>query len=72
MVSSIDGFIAKPDNSISWFETTSRYDKGVESDDVDSFLKEIDCYVMGARTYELAMALSKTTAGPMGISQPLC
>ncbi|HRD06749.1 MAG TPA: dihydrofolate reductase family protein [Saprospiraceae bacterium] len=59
MVSSIDGFIAKPDNSISWFETASRYDKGVEADDVDSFLKGIDCYVMGARTYELAMALSK-------------
>ena len=29
MVSSLDGFIAKKDNSVSWFETTDYYDKGV-------------------------------------------
>ena len=65
--------LSKPDNSISWFETTSRYDKGVESDDVDSFLKEIDCYVMGGHALMSWLWLyQKTTAGPMGISQPLC
>ncbi len=59
MVSSLDGFIAKKDNSISWFETSSNYDKGVASENPEEFLKKIDCYVMGARTYEHALALSK-------------
>ncbi len=62
MVSSLDGFVAKKDNSISWFETNSYYDKGIElsREDSEKFLSEIDCYVMGARTYELALELSKT------------
>jgi len=62
MVSSLDGIIAKKDNSVSWFETTSNYEKGVslsEQEQVD-FLKTIDCYVMGSRTYELALELSKS------------
>jgi dihydrofolate reductase len=29
MVSSLDGKIAKLDNSIEWFETTDHYEKGV-------------------------------------------
>lgn len=60
MVSSLDGVIAKKDNSISWFDTTSVYDKGVSGQDPEEFLKTIDCYVMGSRTYEHALALSKT------------
>ena len=28
MVSSIDGMIAKKDNSVSWFETPDHYEKG--------------------------------------------
>ena len=59
MVSSLDGFIAKKDNSVSWFETSDNYDKGVEGEDPGDFLKAIDCYVMGSRTYELALELSK-------------
>lgn len=59
MVSSLDGKIAKPDNSIEWFETTDHYEKGVTGQDPEAFLKTIDCYVMGARTYELALELSK-------------
>lgn len=59
MVSSLDGKIAKPDNSIEWFETTDHYEKGVTGQDPEAFLKTIDCYVMGARTYELAVELSK-------------
>src|SRR5258706_3378894 len=62
MVSSLDGIIAKKDNSVSWFETSSHYEKGVslsEQEQVD-FLKTIDCYVMGSRTYELALELSKS------------
>ncbi|HMS69504.1 MAG: dihydrofolate reductase family protein [Saprospiraceae bacterium] len=59
MVSSLDGFIAKKDNSISWFETSHSYDKGVDGEDPVEFLKTIDCYVMGYYTYELALLLSK-------------
>jgi dihydrofolate reductase len=59
MVSSLDGIIAKKDNSISWFETSHNYDKGVDSEDPVEFLKTIDCYVMGSKTYELALELSK-------------
>ena len=60
MVSSLDGIIAKPDNSVSWFETVDNYEKGVSGEDAAEFLKTIDCYVMGAHTYEHALALSKT------------
>lgn len=60
MVSSLDGFIAKKDNSVSWFETSDNYEKGVDGQDPEAFLKTIDCYVMGARTYELAMELAKS------------
>ncbi|HEU4719208.1 MAG TPA: dihydrofolate reductase family protein, partial [Bacteroidia bacterium] len=59
MVSSLDGIIARKDNSISWFETSDKYDKGVDSEDPEEFLKTIDCYVMGSKTYELALELSK-------------
>lgn len=66
MVCSTDGFIAKADNSIGWFETTSYYEKGADEPDVAAFLKTIDCYVMGARTYELALELSKQYGWPYG------
>lgn len=59
MVSSLDGIIAKNDNSISWFETSDNYEKGVVGEDPEEFLKTIDCYVMGSKTYELALELSK-------------
>ena len=60
MVSSVDGIIAKKDNSVSWFETSDYYDKGVPGQDPEEFLKTIDCYVMGSRTYEHALELSKS------------
>jgi dihydrofolate reductase len=62
MVSSLDGIIAKKDNSVSWFETADHYEKGSEITDQDAaeFLKTIDCYVMGARTYEHALELSRS------------
>ena len=59
MVSSLDGFIAKKDNSVSWFETIDSYEKGVSEQDPEEFLKSIDCYIMGSRTYEHALELSK-------------
>jgi dihydrofolate reductase len=60
MVSSLDGIIAKKDNSVSWFETSDYYEKGVTEQNTDEFLKTIDCYVMGSRTYEHALELSKS------------
>ena len=62
MVSSLDGIIAKKDNSVSWFETSDHYEQGIEltEQDTTEFLKTIDCYVMGARTYEHALELSRS------------
>ena len=62
MVSSLDGIIAKHDNSVSWFETADNYEKGitVTEQDAAAFLKTIDCYVMGSRTYEHALELSRS------------
>ncbi|WP_090655542.1 dihydrofolate reductase family protein [Parafilimonas terrae] len=60
MVSSLDGIIAKKDNSISWFDTSHNYDKGVDGQDPEEFLKTIDCYIMGSHTYEHALELSKS------------
>src|SRR5215471_18427292 len=61
MVSSLDGIIAKKDNNVSWFETSDHYEKGVTitEQDTNDFLKAIDCYVMGSRTYEHALELSR-------------
>lgn len=59
MVASLDGYIAKKDNSVGWFETTSPYEKGVEWQGTGDFMKSVDCYVMGAGTYEHACELSK-------------
>ena len=62
MVSSLDGIIAKKDNSVSWFETSDNYEKGIgiTEQETGEFLKTIDCYVMGSRTYEHALELSKS------------
>ncbi len=60
MVSSLDGFIAKKDNSVSWLESTgSVYEAGasISEEEAATFLKMIDCYVMGSRTYQHALEL---------------
>jgi dihydrofolate reductase len=59
MVASVDGFIAKKDNSIAWMDTADRYDKGVDGENPVEFIKTIGCYVMGSRTYEHAVALAR-------------
>ena len=59
MVSSLDGIIAKKDNSVSWFESADNYEKGVIEENAEEFTKSIDCFVMGSRTYEHALELSK-------------
>jgi len=60
MVSSLDGFIARKDNSVSWLEDSGgAYDAGISisAEEVAAFVKSIDCYVMGRRTYEHALQL---------------
>jgi len=56
VVSSLDGYIAKRDNSISWMDSSDVYEKGV-TDDGAEVLQSIDCYVLGSRTYEHALVL---------------
>jgi dihydrofolate reductase len=60
MVSSLDGFIARHDNSVSWMDAPgSVYEPGVtiSQEEIATFLKAIDCYVLGSRTYEHALEL---------------
>jgi dihydrofolate reductase len=60
MISSLDGFIAKHDNTVAWMDTPgSVYEPGVSisEEEVSTFLKSIDCYVLGSRTYEHALQL---------------
>jgi len=57
MVASLDGFIARRDGSVDWLETADTFDEGKSMDPelVKEFLRRIDCYVMGSRTYETAL-----------------
>jgi dihydrofolate reductase len=57
MVASLDGFIARRDGRVDWMETPDEFVGGDTMDPgfVEAFLKTIDCYVMGSRTYETAL-----------------
>ena len=57
MAASLDGFIARIDGSVDWLETSDEFAGGAVMDPVsaEAFLKTIDCYVMGSRTYETAL-----------------
>ena len=60
VVSSLDGFIAKKDNSVSWLHNSGGvYQAGVSLSEAEAaaFVKAIDCYVLGSRTYEHALEL---------------
>jgi dihydrofolate reductase len=60
VVSSLDGFIARNDNSISWLDAHgSIYEAGVSisEEQAAALVKSIDCYVLGSRTYEHALEL---------------
>jgi dihydrofolate reductase len=56
VVASLDGFIAKKDNSVSWMDSGDVYERGV-TDDGAEVIQSIDCYVLGSRTYEHALQL---------------
>ena len=57
MAASLDGFIARKDGCVDWMETVDEFPDGdtLDSAFVENFLKRIDCYVMGSRTYETAL-----------------
>lgn len=57
MAASLDGFIARKDGSVDWMETADEFAGGdrLDPEFVEAFLKTIDCYVMGSRTYETAL-----------------
>ncbi len=57
MAASLDGFIARKDGRVDWMETADEFAGGetMEPGFVEAFLKTIDCYVMGSRTYETAL-----------------
>lgn len=60
MVSSLDGFIAYKDNTVSWLESAGGvYEAGVSisEEEAAAFVRSIDCYVLGSRTYEHALEL---------------
>src|ERR1700751_5356559 len=58
MAGSLDGFIARKDGRVDWRETSDEFAGGDTLDPafVEAFLKTIDCYVMGSRTYETALS----------------
>jgi dihydrofolate reductase len=57
MAASLDGFIARKDGSVDWLETSDEFEGGdtMDPEFVAEFLSNIDCYVMGSRTYETAL-----------------
>src|SRR6516162_6435722 len=57
MAASLDGFIARRDGRVDWLETKDEFadDDSMDPGFVEAFLKTIDCYVMGSRTYETAL-----------------
>ncbi len=58
VVSSLDGIIAKNDNSVSWLDSSGDvYEKGVSEDNAEDAVTSIDCFVLGSRTYEHALQL---------------
>lgn len=65
MAASLDGFVARPDGSTDWMETADVYENGEDLDPafVEGFLKSIDCYVMGSKTYQTALAFDAKGLG---------
>ncbi|MEP7337246.1 MAG: dihydrofolate reductase family protein [Acidobacteriota bacterium] len=65
MAASLDGFIARKDGSVAWMETSDEFAGGdtLDPEFVEAFLKTIDCYVMGSRTYETALGFEAKGLG---------
>jgi dihydrofolate reductase len=65
MVASLDGFIARRDGAVDWLETSDVYPEGftMTPEFIAAFLRSIDCYVLGSRTYETALNFEAQGAG---------
>jgi dihydrofolate reductase len=65
MVASLDGFIARKDGRVDWLDVSDQFDGGdtLDPSHVEAFLASIDCYVMGSRTYETAVAFEAQGLG---------
>ena len=65
MVASLDGFIARKDGRVDWMETSDTFAGGdtMTPEFIAEFLTTIDCYVMGSRTYETALAFEANGLG---------
>src|SRR5512142_3333813 len=65
MAATLDGFIARKDGSVDWLETSDEFADGDAMDPgvVEAFLRTIDCYGMGSRTYETALAFEAKGLG---------
>jgi dihydrofolate reductase len=65
MAASLDSFIARKDGNVDWLETADEFVGGDTLDPgvVHAFLKTIDCYVMGSRTYETALGFEAKGLG---------
>ncbi len=65
MAASLDGFIARKDGRVDWLETADEFVAGeiMTPAFIEKFLKTIDCYVMGSRTYEVALGFEARGLG---------
>jgi dihydrofolate reductase len=65
MAASLDGFIARKDGRVDWLETSDEFIGGdiLDPGFVEAFIKTIDCYVMGSRTYETALSFEAKGMG---------
>lgn len=65
MACSVDGFVARKDGRVDWLETADEFAGGETMDPAaeEKFLKSIDCYVMGSKTYETAVAFGAKGLG---------
>lgn len=56
VVCSLDGFLARKDNTVSWLDTPADvYEKGIAEG--EGAVPKIDCFVLGSKTYEHALEL---------------
>ena len=65
MVASLDGFVARKDGTVDWLETSDEFAEGVTMapEAMEAFLRTIDCYVLGSRTYETALRFEAAGMG---------
>lgn len=65
MAASLDGYVARQDGSVDWMDTKDKYPDGesMTAEFIETFLETIDCYVMGSRTYEMALEFDKQDQG---------